>query len=351
MVSKTRRRLLRLGLLLALVPLSASASEVRIYVTASDGNRIDVIDPETDRVVQIIRGIAVPHGIGFSVDGREIYVSSESQNVLDIVDRTSGRIIDSVRLSGHPNNIAVTTDGRRVLVAIRAGNGALDVVDTVMHRLVKTIPVKGPLHNVYVTPDGKYAVTGSIEGQMLTVIDLATEQPVWEVPFEAGVRPMAIEANADGSTRRIFVELSKFHGVAIVDFATRKELTRISLPDLPFGSRRDQGAYDEPCHGIAISPDGKSLWIDSILDNAVFRYSLPDLRLLGHVALPVRKKLGQPLSGAMPYWISFAPDSERVFISNSALDSVSVVDATAMKLVAVVPVGSTPKRSSTLVLH
>jgi YVTN family beta-propeller protein len=78
---------------------------------------------------------------------------------------------------------------------------------------------------------------------------------------------------------------------------------------------------------------------------------LPDLRLLGHVALPVRKKLGQPLSGAMPYWISFTPDSERVFISNSALDSVSVVDATAMKLVAVVPVGSTPKRSSTLVLH
>ena len=63
MGSKTRRQLLRLGLLLALVPLSASASEVRIYVTDSDGNRIDVIDPETDRVVQIIRGIAVPHGI------------------------------------------------------------------------------------------------------------------------------------------------------------------------------------------------------------------------------------------------------------------------------------------------
>ena len=351
MGSKTRRQLLRLGLLLALAPLSASASEVRIYVTASDGNRIDVIDPKTDRVVQIIGGIAVPHGIGFSVDGRELYASSESENVLDIVDRASGRVIDSVRLSGQPNNIAVTPDGRRVLVAIRAGNGALDVVDTVMHRLVETIPVKGPLHNVYVTPDGKYAVTGSIEGQMLTVIDLATDQPVWEVPFEAGVRPMAIEANADGSTRRIFVELSKFHGAAIVDFATRKELTRISLPDLPFRSRGDREADDEPCHGIAISPDGKSLWIDSILDNAVFRYSLPDLRLLGHVALPVRKKLGQSLSGAMPYWISFAPDSERVFISNAALDSVSVVDATAMKLVAVVPVGSTPKRSSTLVLH
>src|SRR5208337_111685 len=184
MVSKSRHQLLRLGLLLALVPLSASASEVRIYVTDSEGNRIDAIDPGTDRVVQVIGGIAVPHGIGFSKDGREIYVSSESRKVLDIVERTSGRIVVAVRLSGHPNNIAVTTDGKRVLVAIRAGNGALDVVDMVTRRLVKTIPVKGPLHNVYVTPDGKYAVTGSIEDRMLTVIDLTTEQPAWEVRFE-----------------------------------------------------------------------------------------------------------------------------------------------------------------------
>jgi len=351
MVSKSRHQLLRLGLLLALVPLSASASEVRIYVTDSEGNRIDAIDPGTDRVVQVIGGIAVPHGIGFSKDGREIYVSSESRKVLDIVERTSGRIVVAVRLSGHPNNIAVTTDGKRVLVAIRAGNGALDVVDMVTRRLVKTIPVKGPLHNVYVTPDGKYAVTGSIEDRMLTVIDLTTEQPAWEVRFEAGVRPMAIEANTDGSTRRVFVELSRLHGVAVVDFATHKELARISLPDLPFGSGKDRETDDEPCHGIAVSPDGKSLWINSILDNAVFRYSLPDLQLLGHVPLPVRRKSGQPLSGAVPYWISFSPDSKRVFISNSALDSVSVIDATAMKLAAVVPVGSTPKRSSTLVLQ
>jgi YVTN family beta-propeller protein len=345
------RQLLRLSLLLALVPFSVLAHEVRIYVTASTGNRVEAIDPETNKVVQVIGGISKPHGIGFSPDGREIYVSSELRNVLDVVDRTSGRIMDTVRLSGRPNNIALTKDGGRVLVAIRAGNGALDVVDTVTRRLVKTIPVEGPLHNVYVTPDGKYAVAGSIEGQMLTVIDLATQQPVWEVGFEGGVRPMAIEANTDGSTRRIFVELSGLHGIAIVDFAARKELARMSLPDLPFRSESDREGEDEPCHGIAIAPDGKNLWIDSILDNAVFRYSLPDLRLLGHVSLPVRQKSGQHLSGAIPYWISFTPDSKRVFISNSELDSVSVIDATAMKLVAVVPVGGTPKRSSTLVLR
>ena len=112
-------------------------------------------------------------------------------------------------------------------------------------------------------------------------------------------------------------------------------------------------AVDEttPCHGIAIAPDGKSLWINSTVDNAVFAYSLPDLRLLGHVLLPLREKSGQPPISATPNWITFAPDSDRLFVSNSALDSVSVIDAAVMKPVAVVPVGSTPKRINTLVLR
>jgi YVTN family beta-propeller protein len=300
----------------------------------------------------VIRGIGMPHGVGFSPDGRQIYVSDESKGALDIIDRASGTITDEVPLSGRPNNIAVTKDGRHVLVAIREGTGALDVVDAVTRRRVKTIAVNGPLHNVYVTPDDKYAVAGSIAGQRITVIDLATEQPAWEVRFETGVRPMAIEANLDGSTRRIFVELSDFHGVAIVDFVAHREVGRIRLPDLPFGSASDRKSEVTPCHGIAVAPDGKSLWIDSTLDNAVFAYTLPDLRLLGHVALPARETpKNQSPMGARPNWIAFTPDSARLFISNSALDSVSVIDPQTMKLVAVIPVGRMPKRIGTLVLR
>jgi YVTN family beta-propeller protein len=346
---KNHRGLLSLGLLLALAPFSASAREVSIYVTDSGGDRVEIIDPTTNKVVQSIGGIAAPHGVGFSPDGSRIYISNESKSALDIVDRASGQITDEVALSGRPNNIAVTKDGGRVLVAIRGGKGGLDVVDAATRRLVETIPVGEQLHNVYVTPDGKYAVAGSIPGHMVTVFDLVTDQPAWEVRFEAGVRPMAIEANPDGSTKRIFVELSEFHGFAIVDFATRKEVERIKLPDMRSESRR--GDETTPCHGIAVAPDGKSLWINSTVDNAVFAYSLPDLRLLGHVLLPGREKSGQPPISAIPNWITFTPDSDRLFVSNSALDSVSVIDATAMKQVAVVPVGSVPKRINTLVLR
>ena len=136
-------RLLSLGLLLALAPFSASAREVWIYVTDSGGDRVEVIDAATNKVVQIIGGIAAPHGVGFSPDGSRIYVSNESKNALDIVDRASGQIADEVALSGRPNNIAVTKDGGRVLVAIRGGKGGLDVIDAATRRLVESIPSGG----------------------------------------------------------------------------------------------------------------------------------------------------------------------------------------------------------------
>jgi YVTN family beta-propeller protein len=335
---------------MALLPPLALADEVRVYVTNSAGDSIDVIDPATNRVVQVIEDIEVPHGVGFSPDGARVYVSDESLNTLDVVERQTGRVTARVPLSGHPNNIAVTKDGGRVLVAIIEEPGAVDVVDTATLTRRKTVPMAGGIHNVYVTPDGRYGVAGSIRGKFASVIDLATEEPAWQVKFDQGVRPMAFEAGPDGTTRRMFVQLSKTHGFAVVDFATHQEVARVKLPDEPAGYGVAEGRGGTPSHGIAVAPDGKTLWVDSILANAVFAYALPDLRLLAHVSLPDLRLEGRPPVAAGPDWIAFTPDSRMLYVSNAALRSVTAIDAVAMRPVAVIPVGEVPKRSNTLML-
>ena len=321
-----------------------------IYVTNSAGDTIDVIDHTSNTVVQVIHGIELPHGITFSPDGARVYVSNESESVLDVVDRRSGEILKKVPLSGRPNNIAITKDGRRILVGIRAPQGALDVIDTVSLARVKSIPVDS-VHNVYVTRDGKYAVSGSLEGQSATVTDLQTDQIAWKLNFDHPVRPMAFEVNPDGSTRRIFVELSNFNGFAIVDFAKRAEVARIALPSEPGGFGIAEGRVNTPVHGIGVAPDGKSLWVNSTLANALFEYSLPDLELVGHTALPLVHPLGHAPAGSVPEWITFTPDSKYVYVSNSGDRSVSAIETKTLKLVAVIPVGEVPKRINTLVLH
>ncbi|MBZ5641512.1 MAG: hypothetical protein LAO19_02025 [Acidobacteriia bacterium] len=326
----------------------AAAGTSRIYVTNSAGDSVSVIDPVTNKVVQTISGIEVPHGVNFSRDGKVVYISNESESVLDFVDQKTGKIINKVPLSGHPNNIAVTHDGRNVLICIAAAPGALDVVDTASMKLVKTIPVKGPLHNVYVTPDGKFAVAGSVVAKRLTVFDLNSMEPAWDVSFDGGVRPMTFDTNADGSTRRIFVQLSNLHGFAVVDFARRQEASRVMLPAGKFG--KEEWRLGTPSHGIAVSPDGKTLWVNSVLANAVFEYSLPDLKLVGHADLPVVERQGKAPSGAVPEWITFTPDNKTVYVSNSATRSLSAIDTQTLKAIASIPVGEVPKRINTLVL-
>ncbi|HEV2985478.1 MAG TPA: YncE family protein, partial [Vicinamibacterales bacterium] len=177
---------------------SASAKKVRIIQTNSAGDDVDIIDPVTNKVVGVITGIEVNHGAAVAPDGSRIYVSDEAESSLAVADAQTFKVIKRIPLSGHPNNIAVGRDGRRVYVGIIQAPGGVDVIDTASLQRVKTIPTKGTIHNAYVTPDGKYVVAGSIQGKTVNVIDAQTEQPVWTLEMDLGIRPMTFNSNPDG---------------------------------------------------------------------------------------------------------------------------------------------------------
>jgi YVTN family beta-propeller protein len=323
----------------AVLSISAGTPTVRIVQTNSAGDNIHLIDPATNKVVGEITGIEVNHGAAMTPDGSRFFFSDEAEHTLDAVNGKTLAVVKRIALSGRPNNIAISKDGRHVYVAIVSGSGAVDVVDTHSLDRIKTIAVKGGVHNTFVTPDGKFVVAGSIVGKRMTVIDGATEEPVWTLDFDNGVRPIAFERNADGSTRRAFVQISDFHGFAIVDFAARKEVGRVTLPDVPEKERHLEGLQGSPSHGIGVSPDGRTLWVNSKMNSDVYAYSLPELKLLGGVKV-----------GDDPDWLTFTPDSARVYVANAGSNSVSVVDVAARREVARIPVGQVPKRNITVVL-
>jgi YVTN family beta-propeller protein len=330
---------------------TAITPKVRLYVTNSAGNTVDVIDPTTNKKVQTIDGIELPHGVVFSPDGSRVYISNEAESILDVVDGSNGHILEKVPLGGHPNNLSITKDGKRVLVGIRENSGWLEVIDSATLKKTKSIPVSGPVHNVYVTPDGKYAVAGSIDAKNLTVVDLQSEQAVWNLNLGSGVRPMAFETNPDGSTKRIFAQLSGFNGFAVVDFAKHLEVERIKLPDEPGGYGIAEGRTGTPSHGIGVAPDNKSLWIASTAANAIFQYGLPSLNLLGYVELPYVYPQGQKPTGSVPEWIAFTPDGKFLYLSNSGDRSVSAIDTEKRQLVAIIPSGEVPKRINMAVVR
>jgi YVTN family beta-propeller protein len=320
------------------VALPLSAASVRILQTNSAGDDVTIIDPATNKVVGSIKGIEVNHGATTSPDGSRYYISNESRSTLEVVDTKTLKITSSIPLSGHPNNISISKDGKRVYVAIARAPGAVDVIDTVSLERVKTIPAKGPVHNTFVTPDGKWVVAGSVVGKNITVISQKTEDVVWTLDMGAGIRPMAFTTNPDGSTKWILVQLSDFNGFAVVDFATHKEINRITLPELPAGKAKYMFGGSES-HGMAVTPDQKTLVVNSRLNSSVYLYSLPDLKLEASIEV-----------GKSPDWVTLTPDGKMAYVACAASDAVSVVDLVAKREVMKIPVGQVPKRNSTAIL-
>jgi YVTN family beta-propeller protein len=333
-----RRALNPVVVLVLAAPLTAADGHVRILQTNSAGDSVQIIDPATNKIVGEITGIEVNHGVAVAPDGSRIYVSNEADSTLDVVDGKTLKVTKKIPLSNRPNNISIGRDGRHVYVSIYEPPGAVDVVDTVSQTLLKSIPVKGAVHNTYVTPDGRYVVAGSIASKTITVIDATTEQPVWSLEMDLGIRPMAFAKNADGSTKWIFVQLTAFNGFAVVDFQTRKEINRITLPALPPGKKPFPLGGNES-HGMAVTADGKTIVVNSRLNTAVYSYSLPDLQLLGSVEV-----------GLSPDWVTLTPDGRTAYVANAASNSVSVIDIKSMKEVTRIAVGQVPKRNITAVL-
>jgi YVTN family beta-propeller protein len=113
----------------------------------------------------------------------------------------------------------------------------------------------------------------------------------------------------------------------------------------------DPGRLDAPSHGIGVHAQDNTLWVTSIPQNAVFVYSLADLKLQDTIKLPELKLPGYALGGAVANWVTFSGDGKTIYIANSGLRSVTAIDTGSHKVKAVIPVGEVPKRINTLVMN
>lgn len=338
-MDQKRRALTGLAVVLLAAPLVSQTRRPVIVQTNAAGDNVHLIDSTTNTVVGEIGGIEVPHGAAVAPDGSRLYITNEADHTLDIVDTRTLKVTHRIALSGRPNNLAIGRDGSRVYVAIIAAPGAVDVIDTAGLKRTKSITTRGGIHNTFITPDGRHVVAGSIAGRNLTVIDTTADEPIWSLSFDNGVRPIGFEQNPDGSTRRMFVQISDFHGFYIVDFDQRREVGRVTLPELPKEQQNWDTLQGSPAHGIGVAPDGKTLWVCSKVNHAVYAYAMPGLELLGGVEV-----------GHHPDWLTFTPDSTRVYVANAGSNSVSVVDIATRQELTRVPVGQVPKRNTTALL-
>jgi DNA-binding beta-propeller fold protein YncE len=329
---------------------------VRILQSNNAGNTHHIIDPVRQQVVGVIKGCPHAHNLTVHPDGLYYYCSNEQDKAIDVFDTTTLQQVTRIQLSERPNKIVVNKKHKKIYAAIRNranGKSLVDVIDIPTHKLVRSIEVHHPVHNTYVTPDDNFVVAG-LSGDpepgepTIQVIDTATDKVVWGMeligPDVQGrknheVRPMAFEANPDGSTKRMFAHAAGINGVWVIDWTTRKVVDILYPPALKPWQKNADGVQGAPMHGVEVLPNRSAVWASSRLDSRIYGWTLPDLKYIGAVQV-----------GPTANWMTPTPDSRYMYVAISGADHTVVVDLQKRAVVNKIKTGARPARNHTAIL-
>jgi YVTN family beta-propeller protein len=342
---------------------------VRILQSNNAGNIHHIIDPATNQVSGIIRGCPHAHNLTVHPDGLYYYCSNEQEYTVDVFDTRTLQRVTQIPLSERPNKIVVNKKHRKIYAAISrrsskvvgpgfqqvagAGASVVDVIDIATHKVIRSIPVHDPVHNTYVTPDDNFVIAGLNEDPdpgepTIQVIDPATDRVVWGMALTGyeqygrnthEVRPMAFEANPDGSTKRMFAQATGINAVWVIDWNKRQVIDMLWPPALPAWKKNADGIQSGDMHGLEVLPDRSALWASSRLDSRIYGWTLPDLKYIGAVEV-----------GPTANWITSTPDSKYMYVAISGADHTLAIDLKTRQIVAKIKTGARPARISTAIL-
>jgi YVTN family beta-propeller protein len=330
---------------------------VRILQSNNAGNIHHIIDPTTNRVTGLIRGCPNPHNLTTHPEGLYYYCSNEAEDTVDVFDTKTLTLVTQIRLSGNPNKIVVNKKHKKIYAGIRAWTAdkraVVDVIDIATHKLIGSVAVHHPVHNTYVTPDDNFVIAG-LSGEVrpgeptLQVIDPVKDQVVWGMELTGyqqygrnnhEVRPMAFEANADGSTKRMFAQATGINAVWVIDWSKHQIVDMLWPPKLPLWKQNADGIQTGDMHGVEVLPDRSAVWASSRLDSRIYGWTLPDLKYIGAVEV-----------GPTANWMTPTPDSKFMYVAISGSDHTVAVDLKKLEIVAKIKTGARPARISTAIL-
>jgi YVTN family beta-propeller protein len=218
-----------------------------------------------------------------------------------------------------PQAGAVTPDGKLAYVT-STGTKAISVVDLARNTVVTDIPIsEGPPEYVNFTNDGRYAYVSVYDpiqkiGNVVLVVDTTTRAVIGSIPAERYPYAMALSPNG----RQLYVPNHDADLVSVVDTTTNTVINKIKVKPNP--------------HDAAFSIDGRRAYVANHASNIVTVIDTKNGAVLTEIAV-----------GRSPHSIAMSPDGSRVYVVCYDADSVSVIDPAAMTMVGTIATQREPQ--------
>src|SRR5581483_6581252 len=184
----------------------------RVYVTNSESNAVDVIDPETMTIIDHFPTQREPQHVTPSWDMKTLYVDNDLGNTLIPIDPMTGKPGPPMPVDD-PYNLYFTQDGSKAIVVAERFR-RLDFRDPHTWKLLKTVPVpcSGVDHGDP-TADGKEMLLScEFSGDMVRV-DVVNMELIGMI--HVGGQPIDVKLAPDGT--KFYVANQQRNGVSVID--------------------------------------------------------------------------------------------------------------------------------------
>lgn len=243
----------------------------------------------------------MPHEIAISPDGKQAAVVAYGGTTIDIFDVRTTKRIKRIELAPNaaPHGL-VWVDAHRI-VATAEKSKSIVIVDPVTGAVRSVATGQNGSHMVEVSRKGDRAYVANIASGTVSVIDLKAGAKVADIAV--GGMPEGIALTHDG--RALWVgDLGKPH-VRIVDTATLQ--TVATLPTDPVAIR------------IAISPDGRTAVTSNVQSGTLSLFDVATRKPLRTIKVSGEKEASQVT-------ILFSRDGKRLYVAETGRDRIAEVD-------------------------
>lgn len=245
-----RRSLLVLMVASTLLALAAhEAAGGTLYVTNRGSGELAILDEHSLTLRKVIPVGQRAWGVAVAPDGKTACVSYAGG--LAIVDLEAGAVGQRVALGGHGMGVVISRDGSLCYVAVHlSGGDRLFAVEVRDGRIRGRVPIGERAFGVYLSPDGRTLYVPEHDGFSLSVIEATSLTKRHTIPLrplgEGGFdKPHYLAMTSDGATLYL-----PFQGRALVAINT----STFTVTAHPLTINAHQ-------HGIALSPDGRRLYL------------------------------------------------------------------------------------------
>ena len=189
-----------------------------IYVTCESSANIAVIDPKSNRMVEVIdSGSNNAHRLVIAPDGQRLYTENEEDATISVIDLPQRKLLGKIKTPRPLAGIAISPDGRTI-VAVDDAQPALFLIDTAVGRVSDEVRLEGvpkPAQIARYAPDNNLIVVTSLNSGTVSLIDPSFRQ---QTAIKVGSQPMDMAFRGD----ELFVACQGDGSVHVIDMVERR---------------------------------------------------------------------------------------------------------------------------------